>query len=254
MRLLGPVLQALLSLGLLIGFFSLDELHARVMLAIWPEYADDIPYPGGDMLRLGLRTIELVLISSGISVLIAVPLGILATRPAYREEFAPIVSGLANAGQTVPSLAVIAIAFPVLGFGVWPTIVALVINGLLPIVRNTIAGLESVDRAQLDAGLGMGMTPRQLLWQVELPHAVPVILAGIRTSVVLNVGTAVLGGLVGAGGLGEPIVNGIQLRIPPHVWFGAVPTALLAVIADYFLGQVERVLTPAGLLLERERD
>src|SRR5690606_37581563 len=97
------------------------------------------------------------------------------------------------------------------------------------------------------AGFGMGMTRRQLLWMVEIPHALPVILAGIRTSAVLNVGVATLAGLIGAGGFGAAIVHGIDLRVPPLVWYGAVPTALLAIIVDFFLRRLEEILTPAGL-------
>src|SRR5690606_39627322 len=125
-------------------------------------------------------------------------LRILATRPKCQDEWGLVVDGLVNAGQTIPSLAIVALALPLLGFGFVPALVAMVLYGLLPVLRNTAVALENVDKAQLDAGRGMGMTPWQLLWMVELPHSIPVILAGIRTSAVLNVGVAVIAGLIGA--------------------------------------------------------
>lgn len=250
MRALRPFLEAAVALGLLVGFFTLDDLHIHVLRSIWPQYADELPFEGGNMLELGLRTVELVLISTTFCIAIGLPLGILATRPSFREEFAPLANALANAGQTIPSLAIVALALPLLGLGMIPAIVAMVVHGILPILRNTVAALESVNPAQLDAGRGMGMTGGQLLLLVEMPHAFPVILAGIRTSAVLNVGVAVLSGLIGAGGLGAAIVHGLDLQVSPLVWYGAVPTALLAVTLDFFLGRLEQVLVPAGLRLK----
>ncbi|MBO8141477.1 MAG: ABC transporter permease [Firmicutes bacterium] len=249
-RLLGTVAAAIVLLGI---FFRLDSLHARVLLALWPEYPHALPFQGGNMWEMGVRTVQLVLLATVLCTAIGVPLGIVATRPRYRDEWAPIVNGLVNAGQTVPSLAIVALALPLLGFGFVPALLAMLLNGLLPVLRNTAVALESVDKAQIEAGLGMGMTPRQLLWMVEIPRSIPVILAGIRTSAVLNVGVAVLAGLIGAGGFGAAIVHGIDLRVPPLVWYGAVPTALLAVIMDFFLRRLEEMFTPRGLRLEEHR-
>lgn len=244
MRLVGVSVGAIFLLGL---FFTLDDLHARLLTAVWPQYPNALPFQGGSMWELGVRTSQLVLLATALCTVIGVPLGILATRPHLRDEFSPIVNALVNAGQTIPSLAIVALALPLLGFGFVPAMIAMVLYGLLPILRNTAVALEGVDAAQIDAGLGMGMTRHQLLWLVEIPHAIPVVLAGIRTSAVLNVGVAVLAGLIGAGGFGAAIVHGIDLRVPPLVWYGAVPTALLAVIVDFFLRRLEEILTPAGL-------
>jgi len=250
-RLVGSAAAAIILLGV---FFLLEDLHARILLAIWPQYPHALPFQGGSMWQMGVRMVQLVLLSTLLCTAVGIPLGIVATRPRFREEWAPIVDSLVNAGQTIPSLAVVALALPLLGFGFVPALVAMVLYGLLPVLRNTAVALESVDRAQLDAGRGMGMTPGQLLWMVELPHSIPVVLAGIRTSAVLNVGVATLAGLIGAGGFGAAIVHGIDLRVPPLVWYGAVPTALLAVILDFFLRRLEEILTPKGLRLQAHRD
>jgi osmoprotectant transport system permease protein len=117
-------------------------------------------------------------------------------------------------------------------------------------VRNTIAGLNAVDRFMIDSARGMGMTPAQILWKIEIPNASRVILAGVRTSVVINIGTAALGAFVGSGGLGVPIASGLSLNVEPFVLLGALPAALLAILIDYLLGRVEFVLTPRGLQLE----
>lgn len=247
MRLARLIGTSALAIALLGVFFTMEEWHARVLSALWPQYPHALPFQGGTMWYMGIRTTQLVLLATLLCTLIGVPLGVLATRPRYRSEFAPMVNALVNAGQTIPSLAVVALALPVLGFGFVPAIVAMVLYGLLPILRNTAVALESVEAAQLDAGRGMGMTTRQLLWLVELPHAIPVILGGIRTSAVVNVGVAVLAGLIGAGGFGSAIVHGIDLRVPPLIWYGAVPTALLAIIVDFFLRRLEEIITPLGL-------
>lgn len=249
-RLAASTVGAVVLLGV---FFRMEDLHARILLAVWPQYPNALPFQGGTMWQMGVRTVELVLLSTLLCVVIGIPLGVIATRPRFRDEWAPVVDGLVNAGQTIPSLAIVALALPLLGFGFVPALVAMVLYGLLPVLRNTAVALETVDKAQLDAGRGMGMTPWQLLWMVELPHSIPVILAGIRTSAVLNVGVAVIAGLIGAGGFGTAIVHGIDLRVPPLVWYGAVPTALLAVIMDFFLRRLEEILTPRGLRLRAAR-
>ncbi|MFS8664469.1 MAG: ABC transporter permease [Limnochordales bacterium] len=253
MRILRLGASAAAALVLLGVFFLLEDWHVRILLALWPQYPNALPFQGGTMWQMGVRTVQLVLLSTLLCTVIGIPLGILATRPKYRDEWGPVVDGLVNAGQTIPSLAIVALALPLLGFGFVPALVAMVLYGLLPVLRNTAVALENVDKAQLDAGRGMGMTPRQLLWMVELPHSIPVILAGIRTSAVLNVGVAVIAGLVGAGGFGAAIVHGIDLRVPPLVWYGAVPTALLAIILDFFLRRLEEILTPQGLRLGASR-
>lgn len=175
---------------------------------------------------------------------VAVPLGIAVSR---RPRSAATVLAAAGLLQTIPSIALLAFMLPVFGIGARPAIAALFLYGLLPILRNTVTGLGNVDGRLIEIGLGLGMTRRQLLRQVELPLAAPVILAGIRTSTVINVGTATLAAFIGAGGLGEPIVTGLTVTDSNLVLSGALPAALLAIVVDSLLGQVERWATPRGL-------
>jgi osmoprotectant transport system permease protein len=178
------------------------------------------------------------------AVLVGLPLGIAASRR-------PALSGVAltSAGvlQTIPSIALLAFMLPLFGIGVVPAIAALFLYGLLPILRNTVAGLRSIDAQLLEVGRGLGMRARDLLWRVELPLAAPVILAGVRTAAVINVGTATLAAFIGAGGLGDPIVTGLTVTDTDLVLSGALPAAALAIAVDAGLGWVERLATPRGL-------
>jgi osmoprotectant transport system permease protein len=164
-----------------------------------------------------------------------------------------VLIGIANVGQTIPTLAFIGIAGAVLGMGYQAAVVALFIYAMLPIIRNTYAGIRSVDPAVIEAARGMGMSRWQITWKVELPLARPVIIAGIRTSTVVNVGTAAVAGMIGAGGLGELIVTGIAVRVMQLVLQGAAPTAALAIILDAALGGLEEVVTPRGLKVLKEK-
>lgn len=206
-------------------------------------------YPNATVIGFAAEHLELVGLSSLITVTLGLALGVAVTRPAGRE-FLPLVSDLVSTLQTLPTLAVVALVVPLLGLGFWPAIVALVLYGVLPVIRNTVAGLEGVDAALLDAARGMGMTPRQVFWQIELPSSSQIILAGVRTSVVVNVGVAALGAFAGSGGLGVPLAGGLNQTILPYVLLGALPAALLAVVLDYVLGQLGYALTPAGLRLK----
>ncbi len=208
-----------------------------------------ILYPQGSVIGLTADHLELVLLSSVITVTTGLALGILVTREQFRE-FLPLVSDFVNAGQTLPTLAIVAIMVPIIGLGFWPAIVALILYGLLPVVRNTIAGLEAVNAFMIDSARGMGMTAGQILWQIELPNASSIILAGIRTSVVINIGTAALGAYAGSSGLGRPIAGGLSQNIVPYVIYGALPAAMLAILVDYVLERVEYVVTPKGLQIE----
>jgi len=181
--------------------------------------------------------------------LVAVPLGVAASR---RPRVATIGLAVAGVLQTVPSIALLAFMLPVFGVGARAAIVALFLYGLLPILRNTITGVRGVDPLVTEVGVGLGMTPRQLLWRVELPLATPVILAGIRTSTVINVGTATLAAFIGAGGLGEPIVTGLTITNTNLVLSGALPAAVLALAVDGVLAAAEHRLTPRGLRLRSE--
>lgn len=201
--------------------------------------------------KLFRQHVQLVLISSAISISIGVPLGILLTR-GFMRRYRETLLNLLGICQTVPSLAVIAIAMTYLGIGRQTAIFALVIYGLLPIIRNSVAGLAGIDPVILDAGRGMGMNPRQLLWRVELPNALYIILAGIRTSTVINVGTAAMSFLVGGGGLGDLIFSGIAMVDPGYMLAGAVPTAILAIFLNWFMGRVERWAISPGLTYERQ--
>ncbi len=185
-------------------------------------------------------------VSSGIAICIGVPTGIFLTR-GYMRRYRDLILNLLGVLQTVPSLAVVAIAMTYVGIGKTPAIVALVVYGLLPIIRNSVAGLAGVDPVLLDAGRGMGMTPAQLLFRVEIPNALYIILTGIRTSTVINVGTAALSFLVGGGGLGDLIFTGIALVDPAYMLAGAVPTAGLAIAINWAFGQLEKLIVSPGL-------
>ena len=193
-----------------------------------------------------LEHIRLVLISSAISIAIGVPTGILLTRK-FMRPYREWILNILGICQTVPSLAVIAIAMTYIGIGPKTAIFALVVYGLLPIIRNTVAGLFDVDPVILDAGRGMGMKPLQLLFGVELPNASYIILTGIRTSAVINVGTAAMSFLVGGGGLGDLIFTGIALVDPGIMLAGAVPTACLAIFMNWAFGRMEGWLISPGI-------
>ena len=202
-----------------------------------------------EVLALTLEHLFLVGVSIGIALLIGVPLGILLTRkPALSK---PIL-GFANIMQTVPSLALFGFLIPVNlvlfdvrvigGIGARTAIVALVLYALLPIIRNTFTGISGVDPAIREAGRGMGMTDRQLLFQVELPLALGVIIAGVRVATVICVGTATIAAAIDAGGLGRYIFRGLRANDNVLILAGAVPAALIALIADLFLGSLERAI------------
>jgi osmoprotectant transport system permease protein len=198
------------------------------------------------LLTLLLEHVVLVAIAVGIAAALAIPLGILIARyPVLRQPFL----GSASVLQTIPSLALLAflIAVPWLGLGATSAVVALVLYAVLPILRNTFTGLDSVDPELIDAARGLGLTSRQILTRVQLPMAARTILAGLRTATVISVGIATLAAFIGAGGLGQPIVEGLYLNDTALVLSGAVPAAVLALAVDGLLGILERVLTPRGL-------
>lgn len=195
-------------------------------------------------MRATWQHLELSLIAVIISILIAVPTGIILTR--YQRLASPII-GLASLFQTIPSLALLGFMIPLLGIGWTPAIVALTIYGLLPILRNTYTGILNVDKSIIEAGVGMGMTSLQVLVKVELPLALSVIMAGIRTATVMIIGVATLAALIGAGGLGDLIFRGIALVSGDLILAGAIPAALLALIFDTLLEWLEKMVTPKGI-------
>jgi len=196
------------------------------------------------MWRYTLQHLALVGISMALALLLAVPLGILA---AHRPRLGQFVLGLTGILQTVPSLALFVFMIPFFGIGAKPAIAALFLYSLLPIVRNTHAGLAGIRPSLLESAAALGLPPRIRLWQVELPLALRSILAGVKIAVVINVGTATLGALIGAGGYGQPILTGIRLDDIGLIMQGAVPAALLALVMQGLFELVERWLTPRGL-------
>jgi osmoprotectant transport system permease protein len=209
------------------------------------------PFSWDDLLNCTRSHLEMVLIAEGIAIAIGVPLGILVTRPGFRKLTTPIIGG-ASVGQSVPSLAVIAIMAPILGFGFQSAIVALVIYGLLPVLRNSYAGINNIDPAIVEAAKGMGMTRGQIARKIELPLALPVIMTGIRVSTVITVGTAELAVLVGGAGLGRITLTGVFSMQPLTILQGAAPTAALAITLGFILERIERWMTARGLKVKAQ--
>jgi osmoprotectant transport system permease protein len=233
-------LQTPLRLILLLGIFVAGAyLQARGLLPAILKHWPDIVY-------LSRQHLNLVAASGAIAIAIGLPLGILLTRPAIRP-YANAVTQLVNLGTTIPTLAILALAMSVLGIGAPSAIFGLVMLTLLPIVLNTMAGLRMVPAHLIEAARGMGMTGAQILFRVELPNAAFVILAGLRTALAINVGTVPLAFLIGGGGLGELIFTGIDVMEPGMLLAGAIPTALLAVLVDYLVGQCQYWLIPRGV-------
>jgi osmoprotectant transport system permease protein len=182
--------------------------------------------------------LKLIGISSALAILAAVPAGVLITREGFRD-FSDIILGVANFGQSVPSIAILAVFMGIMGIGAPTAIFALWLYALLPIVRNTATGIDEVSPDVIEAARGMGMTKRQILFDIELPLSFPVMFAGIRTASVINVGTAALGAFIGAGGLGDFIITGIPLSRERMILVGAILTAVMAVMVDWLLGKIE---------------
>jgi osmoprotectant transport system permease protein len=185
----------------------------------------------------------LVLISIAVAIVIAVPLGILISR---RERLRSPILAFANVMQTIPSLALFGFLIPVPligGIGKRTAIVALILYALLPILRNTLVGIQSIDPAVRESAVAMGMTPRQLLWQVELPLASRTLIAGIRVATVTTIGTATIAAAIGGGGLGVFIFRGIASVDSTEILAGAIPAACMALLADGGLGWIERKLS-----------
>ncbi len=214
----------------------------------WRYTADNFD----EFIRLVLEHLFLVVASMGPATLIGVFIGILITRKRF-SHFAPFFLAIVNVWQSIPSLGVIALAygflpvFGISGIGVVPGLMALFFQAVAPIVRNTYAGIRSIDPDMLEAATGMGMTSQQVLWKIEFSNALPVIMGGIRTSTALVVGTAPLAFLIGAGGLGFWIFTGIRLLDTGIMIAGAVPVALMAMSLDILLGQLENMTVSEGV-------
>ena len=198
----------------------------------------------GSILRNTVQHVKLVALSLLLAVLVGVPMGVIATRSAFLGNTILSLSGLL---QTIPSLALLAVLIPIFGIGVIPALLALFLYSLLPIVRNTYVGLTTIPSPLAEAADAIGLSGTAKLFRVRLPMASPAIMAGIKTSAVINVGTATLAALIGAGGLGDPIITGLTVSDTNLVLSGALPAALLALVVDAGLGAVERLATPRGL-------
>lgn len=235
---------------------TMQKLNAQVKLeqrkeaqvaADWLGVA--APEAAGRATRLLQRTWEhlaLVGVSLGLALLVALPLGVFAAR---HSRIGQVILSLTGVLQTLPSLAVFVFMIPLFGIGAKPAIAALFLYSLLPIVRNTQAGLAGIPLELRETAAAIGLSPRTRLWRIELPLALRMILAGIKTAAVINVGTATLGALIGAGGYGQPILAGIRLDDIDLILEGAVPAALLALLVQGMFELIERVLTPRGLRL-----
>jgi osmoprotectant transport system permease protein len=218
------------SAGLLLALaFGMRSL-APVFAAAFPGVAPPV-YARDGFPALLLQHVALVAVAAAVSGTVGLSLAILVTRPAG-SAFRGMVLSMAVIGQAIPPVAILAVAVPAIGFGALPIVVALMIYGLLPIVENAVAGLDAVPATLREAASGIGLTPRQILREIELPLAAPAILAGFRLSVIVNIGTVAIGSTVGAHTLGMPIIAGLITNKPSYILQGAVVLALLAIVAD----------------------
>jgi osmoprotectant transport system permease protein len=223
---------------------TLPALWQRLLAPLSPDGVSAL-YPTGTLSDFVVAHLQLVVVSSLLTIAVGLPLGVFATRASGRP-FRGLIAAAVDLGQTFPPVAVLALALPVLGFGAVPTVAALFLYGLFPVVSGTISGIESVPPAVLGAARGMGMAPFQVLLRVELPLAARLIIAGIRISVIIAIGTATVGAAVGASGLGVPIIGGlVGSQNVAFVLEGAIPAAILALLADAFLGTLELAVAPA---------
>jgi osmoprotectant transport system permease protein len=247
-RIIGPLFR-LAALALLLALVLRPEWFEPILKPFTENNAPVI-YNQGSLLSLTLYHLGLVAVASLIGAALALVMGVFVTRK-VGEEFLPLSRSLVNIGQTFPPVAVLALAVPVVGFGLKPTLIALVLYGLLPIFENTITGLKEVPANVVEAARGMGFNPTQQLFRVELPLALPVILAGIRLSVVINMGTATIGSTVAAKGLGEVIIAGLLTSNTSFILQGGIIVALLAVLIYDALSIIERrVAKRTGRLAE----
>jgi osmoprotectant transport system permease protein len=216
------------AFALLVSFLLVPQRFAPLFEPL-TQYGAPPIYDQGNLLALALAHLGTVCLAAAASALVAVTLGILVTRPGGRE-FLPLSRTLVNIGQTFPPVAVLAVTVPLVGFGEKPTLIALFAYGLLPIFENTIVGLQTCPPAVLEAASGMGMSARQRLFKIELPLAMPLILEGVRLSLVINVGTATIGSTVAAKGLGEVIIAGLLSNNTAFILQGGLVTGLMAIL------------------------
>lgn len=211
------------------------------------KYLSD-PFEMNYTISLIIQHINMVLVSMSIATFIGLSIGIIFTRSGFRR-YSGIVMYIVGLGQTIPSLAVIAIAMSFIGIGFKAAVFALCIYSVLPIARNTMAGISSVPTWIIDAAKGIGMPKYKILFQIEIPNAMKVILTGFRVALIINIGTAALAFLIGAGGLGDHIFTGISLMRIDKLLAGAIPTTMLALFADYLCELLGLLIIPKGLRL-----
>ena len=237
-----------------LGLFVTPLLIAAAALALWyhVDTADKIFQDesaldwDSNLYPLIRQHLALTFWSTLWVLVIAIPLGVVLTRPQFRRYSGPILT-VANSGQALPAYGLFVIAFAWQGRGFSTAVMALTFFALLPVLRNTMVGLDQVDPALLEAGKGMGMSRLQVLRRIEMPLAVPVILAGVRTALVITVGMAALAYLIGGGGLGATISAGLKLSRDLVLITGAVMTALVALTVDWIAALIEKTLRPSGL-------
>lgn len=224
--------------AVLLAFLVRPQAFAALFVPLTQNGAPPI-YTQTSLLGLTLSHLALVAAAVTAASIVAVGLGIAVTRPAGRA-FLPLARTLANVGQTFPPVAVLALAVPLMGFGRWPTLAALFLYGLLPIFENTLTGLASLPAPVIEAARGMGLTARQRLFRVELPLALPLIVAGVRLSTVISLGTATIGSTVAARTLGEVMIAGLLSSNTAFVVQGGLIVGVLAVLIDSAFRGIER--------------
>ncbi|MEI6855935.1 ABC transporter permease [Psychrilyobacter sp.] len=208
------------------------------------DFLQFLEYRGAEIIKLTGEHMKITGVAVLLAIVVGVPLGIYITK---NKKVTNVILSTANIFQTLPSLALFGLIIPIMGIGFIPAIFVLFLYALLPIIKNTYIGINSIEPSIIEAGRGMGMTKTQILTMVEIPLALPIIMGGIRISTVINIGTATIAALIGAGGLGEFIFKGISMGNNQLILAGAIPTAILAMSVDFILGVVEKKLTPQGL-------
>ena len=231
------------------GALKVLVLVAIFFAGVWSQSSgviDEFLWYLPDVQYLMVQHIWLTVMSGSLAILFAIPLGIVLSRPKMANVAESLMQVL-NVGTTIPTLAVLALSMSFLGIGTVPAVFGLFVATLLPITRNTYTGLKGVNPALMEAAAGIGMSPMQRLFKVELPNALYVIFAGMRTALTINVGTVPLAFLIGAGGLGELIFTGIDLYDPVMMLSGAIPTALLAIVVDALIAVIAFLVVPRGV-------
>ena len=239
-RLLAKLYRIIIAVIILIAGVTFERTGLIELLS------DPYEYPV--IMELFIQHLYMVTLSMAFATVIGVTAGILLTRQRWRK-YTGICMYIIGLGQTIPSLAVLALAMSFLGIGTKPAVFALTIYSILPIARNTLAGITAVPPELIDAGKGMGMPPIKILMEVEIPNAMTVILTGFRVALIINIGTAALAYVIGAGGLGDLIFTGISLMQTDKLLAGAIPVTLLALFADFVSELMGLLLVSKGLRL-----